>query len=1414
MTDQRIFLPIGTTVELDNEVYEITGEPIGCGGGSILYPAKKHFRQNGVLQTDGILYVLKECYPAAASYSYTRADTGEITPVHSNAEDMLYLHQAQLMQLKEETISKNIFRTAVKMLPIRKSAQSVALTFPGHRTSFTVPNTMTLMDSLAEKGQSLTTWIKQKRRFAPAEVFRIIQQVLFALQEVHEAGYLHLDIQDGNIFLHGTLEENSELVTLIDFGCARKLIGGKTEPIRDKVIFTTQGFSAPEILLNNDGTLQLGPEADIYSVGCLALYLLTGQRANVRELIANRTGVYLRSNQLRRIQCPKHLIDTMQRILTRALAKDPENRYPSVKEMLEDVTPLTKALQPKSTVLGTVKYDAFVCYKHGPVDSAAALALQRALENYRAPKGVGEKRKPFGRVFVDEGDLSSCADFGQQIRDALKNSEWLIVICSLDTPLSPWVQLEIDTFLEYHDRSRILAVLTGGSPDESFPPQLKGNANGVGEIFAAHAISRTPQEAEKQLKGDALLKIAAPMLNTTFDTLKQRQKIYRLQRIAAITVGFLLASVGFAAYAMNRAKVIAEQAARIEEEYERSLINESLFLAEQAEKKLADNDPIGAMELALQALPSEKQDRPVLPEAEYALGKALGVYKSPGTTNNIATPVGMIKTDCPYYFLNEDGTKLFAWNLTVQDNKTNTYGSLVECWDTETLSFLWKYFAAGEIHSQPLLSSDGNLFLLGYYSVSSINAVTGQENWTKQLENTKAFTLSQSEKELLVVCENSHNQNGPQNAIVLSSSTGDILRSHQISIDPTQQLEGLVSGSPDLRFTAISTIARDEEIQDLFSHNSLYLADLETGNCYLLLESNTEIRNISFIDEYLVVIRADGININQSLNVIHSSTPCYSHWIDFYRISDRTLVWSQKVTDYYAVSGVISTHKTSYHNGSLVVPGLFCVLKNHCLLLDQKTGEIVKEYTLPAAAQTVSLTENGFETVNADGGCTSAEFSTDILKTIQTFGPLSNVSWKNNVYYIQNTTLLNQDHTIRKYQMNWFDDSYDFYFALSNSKWHIFDETKLIDPGYTLLIRENQVCLTELETGSFWKSEIPYPFSDNDIIGVSAKEKKLYWCRSINYGDSECWIDDSKYYVLDFITGNVQELIHPASPHDNVSVKDTVLFENTLYIVATWNHNLSIYSWNLETGTLEMLWEDTISYSKESYLNESLTYDPQTNQIRCVMCEYVGDKLTRLISLDLDTSDTAEIPLNNIAAEAPHYSVWEKDCYQWNKSGTQAALGCDNCIVVVDLHGETLCNISVQEEIISVTFAPDEAFLLAAYRNGRLSKYRIADSEQCATINLADYCNTNYVMRWSWHFPEDSNLIVTADSDAFILDISQAEIKLKSVIDNCYGYDASADRFVIKEISSYTGRSAVTMGSFPRYTVQDLIKKANAVLNN
>ena len=626
MDVSRTYLQKGTIVTLESgDIYEITGAPVGNGGGSVIYPAERLTLQQGRLVPGGIYYVLKECYPVSSVHSFVRNKDGEILPSSDSPEARNYLSHVKEMQLAEKEVTQQIYRTGSRLLPILDSSGTAQLSC-GNRTS-RVSNVYTVMESLAAKGRSLSDCVKEYGRLSSLQAFHVVLQILFALREIHQAGFLHLDLQGGNIFIKGTLADESDILTLIDFGSARRLTDGKTAPVTDRVIFTTQGFSAPEIQLHNDGTLCLTPGADIYSVGCLLLFMLTGERYDSGQLLHNTSGRYLSNFKLRKIDCPRHLVDRMQQIIARALAAEPGDRYRTADEMLSEVSDFIRALRPKDSAIAAVPYDAFICYRHGRIDTRAALALQKNLEHFRAPRGLLQgsgvsSRRPFRRVFVDEGELSSCADFDLQIREALKNSAWLIVICSPATPESPWVRNEIDTFLQYHDRSRILAVLTGGEPEEAFPDRLLAGPRDQTEVLAADARGKDLKDILKKLRGDALLKLAAPMLGTTFDSLKQRHKVRLLQQITAAACLVMGLAGAFSAYAVR-------QNHRIQEELTRTQISESRYLSRQSQEELGKGQRFDAIRLALSALPESSLDksRPVVPEAVYALKNAVYAYR-------------------------------------------------------------------------------------------------------------------------------------------------------------------------------------------------------------------------------------------------------------------------------------------------------------------------------------------------------------------------------------------------------------------------------------------------------------------------------------------------------------------------------------------------------------------------------------------------------------------------------------------------------------------------------------------------------------------------------------------------------------------------------------------------------------------
>ena len=582
----RKVLREGTWIRLSQgELYKITGTPVGEGGGSIVYPCKKISYLDGKITVSEIDYALKECFPLSAAFVFERREDGEIVSATEDPAAVRYLNSVRKMQMQEQEITGKIYNTAARTIPVISASGEVELSFDEGHTFHLVNNTVTIMTSLESKGKALKSYLSQGEKFSVVQAFQIIKQVLFAVKEVHEAGFLHLDIQDGNVFIKGSLSEEDKLVSLVDFGAARPVCeDGLCPVIRDRALFSTMGFESPEIVGHNDGTLRLGAEADLYSVGYLLLLMLTGKRYTQRELDSANIGLYLSKRKLKKLNCPAHMADKVHQIISKALKKTPEDRYHSCEEMLADVSDLIHALQPYKSDLSQVVYDAFICYRHGETDSQAAKILQQKLEHFYIPWMRKNKIKKIRRVFMDEGELSSCSDFGLQIREALKNSGWLIVICSSETKDSPWVNLEIKTFLEFHDRSRILAVVTEGEPEDVFPKELLGSDR-TAEVLAADARGETPEQVIRNVKKNVLLKIAAPILGTTYDSLKQRQRNYIIKKYAVIGSLAVLMANAFFLFAMDRNHRIEEQNRRIMENRAEDQVVLSAELLKEAGKK-------------------------------------------------------------------------------------------------------------------------------------------------------------------------------------------------------------------------------------------------------------------------------------------------------------------------------------------------------------------------------------------------------------------------------------------------------------------------------------------------------------------------------------------------------------------------------------------------------------------------------------------------------------------------------------------------------------------------------------------------------------------------------------------------------------------------------------------------------------
>lgn len=183
-------------------------------------------------------------------------------------------------------------------------------------------------------------------------------------------------------------------------------------------------------------------------------------------------------------------------------------------------------------------YDAFISYRHVEKDRKWAEWLISALEGYRVPKSLQAKGYParLKKVFRDEDEMPASGDLNDQIKQALRDSRFLIVVCSPYTPRSKWVAREIEIFKQLGRGERVLALLTEGEPHNSFPSavlertRIIEKPDGTTEIVKENteplAADVRPRKGVKDrvLKEQALLRLVACILGVSYDTLRQRER--------------------------------------------------------------------------------------------------------------------------------------------------------------------------------------------------------------------------------------------------------------------------------------------------------------------------------------------------------------------------------------------------------------------------------------------------------------------------------------------------------------------------------------------------------------------------------------------------------------------------------------------------------------------------------------------------------------------------------------------------------------------------------------------------------------------------------------------------------------------------------------------------------------------------
>jgi serine/threonine protein kinase len=199
------------------------------------------------------------------------------------------------------------------------------------------------------RGPTLRARLDDQHFLSPDEVVRIGAQVADALGAAHRAGLVHRDIKPANVMIARSDEENEDHIYLTDFGIARRTDGESLT--RTGMFVGTVDYMAPERIEGGKGEAP----SDIYSLGCVLFEALTGHVPFDKPTDVSKIFAHINDP----IPSARDEVDgvpeQLDAIITKAMAKHPEDRFGSAGELAAALGQALQELETAERVAATPK---------------------------------------------------------------------------------------------------------------------------------------------------------------------------------------------------------------------------------------------------------------------------------------------------------------------------------------------------------------------------------------------------------------------------------------------------------------------------------------------------------------------------------------------------------------------------------------------------------------------------------------------------------------------------------------------------------------------------------------------------------------------------------------------------------------------------------------------------------------------------------------------------------------------------------------------------------------------------------------------------------------------------------------------------------------------------------------------------
>lgn len=286
-------LPIGTRLHSNKEKYEIVSV-IGNGNFGITYKAKMEI-MHGHIPIYGDVAIKEFFMPSIC----VRENDGTVS-INALQKNTFYQCRDDFKKEAE----------ALQQLTDSDGVVKVNETFEANGTCYYV------MEYLGDT--SLKIYVQERGQLSEEEALTLFAKLASAVGSLHSQNRLHLDIKPGNVMM------TDRGPKLIDFGQSRQF-GKSGHPKYGGKGACSDGYAPQE---QYDGVHSFLPGIDIYALGAVLLFMLTGKRPPAAQEMERQEIESL---------LPKDVSDITINVISRCMAYEAKDRYSCVGEILREL---------------------------------------------------------------------------------------------------------------------------------------------------------------------------------------------------------------------------------------------------------------------------------------------------------------------------------------------------------------------------------------------------------------------------------------------------------------------------------------------------------------------------------------------------------------------------------------------------------------------------------------------------------------------------------------------------------------------------------------------------------------------------------------------------------------------------------------------------------------------------------------------------------------------------------------------------------------------------------------------------------------------------------------------------------------------------------------------------------------------